>query len=306
MKFGLVELLVDVRGIAADRATTAVCQGIRRDPGRAAVVRNVLHHTRRLCCDFVVLPGWSLVADRPPAWLLELSTGRTIIVECLAPASDVTAATPAKGRKHKPLPPPAKGAPVVVEAEVPAWCFWSGYVVQDGRVVVGPAPQYVAEAAEPWDGDELSASGAALVRDLQVHGPAGRRWTVPRGGDAMLLICGEANIVAGGGPAKCRNYETVEDAGLTEANFASVRLVANPAHTRAGPQALRDKRAGLSRGGVLLHTANTHGAGWVRKDASRGKASHRAAMAWLDGEAVKLIEEHRDDKCVVKTLEWCP
>ena len=33
------------------------------------------------------MPGWTLVADAPPDWLLALSSGVTIVAECLLPAA---------------------------------------------------------------------------------------------------------------------------------------------------------------------------------------------------------------------------
>jgi hypothetical protein len=52
----------------------------------------------------------------------------------------------------------AEDAPAGVES---SWPFWDGYVLHDGKVVVGPAQQHVAGAAELWAGDALSEPGLA-------------------------------------------------------------------------------------------------------------------------------------------------
>lgn len=76
MKFGVVELSVDMRGIRASGATDAVWQGIRRDEQRAAVVRRALDHAVRHGCDLVVLPGWTLVEPAPPPCRIIHQRGR--------------------------------------------------------------------------------------------------------------------------------------------------------------------------------------------------------------------------------------
>ncbi len=83
-----------------------------------------------------------------------------------------------------------------------------------------------------------------------------------------------------------------------------VRVVANPAHTASQPQALRDKRAWLSRGGILPHTANTHGDGWeseVEGGVVAGAASH--STAWVEGEAVELDGHDGDGHAVMNLFE---
>src|SRR5205085_270378 len=110
----------------------------------------------------------------------------------------------------------------------------------------------------------------------------GRRWAVPAIGEAMLYVCGEVNIIKGGkdGPDDCRILEEAEEEGLREQDLLTP-LVINPAHTLSILPAMRGKRAWLSKGGLLIHTANTHTA-WV-KDGKRKNASHTAAMVWVRG-----------------------
>jgi hypothetical protein len=287
MRWGLVELHVDLSGLTALGPTDAVIAGIRRDAQRPDAVRAAVEHARRLGCGFVLLPGWTVVAGEPPAWLLGLSAGVTVVAECLLPEAPARrTAGRVKGERGQPT---GEGAPA--DDEDAPGLPWRGFVLRDGQVVVGPARQHVAGAAELWAGDALSEPGRALVRDLQARGPEGRRWSVPEIGEAMLLMCGEANLVAGGGLSACWHYEAVAEAGLTEEALKEIRVVANPAHTRSGPQALRDKRAWLSRGGVLIHTANTYSGGWSQggsEDVAARRSSHAAACAWVAGELADL------------------
>lgn len=307
MKFGLIELFVDLNGILAESASDAVCKGIRQDPQkREETVRGAVDAARRCGCDFVVLPGWTLEASKPPGWLVELSLGRTIVFECLHPL---------KPQKTQPVAKKGKITPTISTAEISPDASdypWRTFVAEDGKLVVGPARQRVVQAADLWSGEVLSENALALVSDLLAEGPIVRRWSVSGVGDAMLLICGEANFVGGGGRSKCWNHETVEKAGLTVQRLTSLKVIANPSHTRSGPQALRDKRAWLSRGGILLHTANIHSNGWKKVNgdgAVPGKASHQAAIAWVQGERepVKLvIEAEKEREFVLKSVEWSP
>jgi hypothetical protein len=307
MKFGLVELYVHLHGIREATQTNAVMQGIRRDPDRANAVRRALDEAKRADCSFVLFPGWTLVEDGPPAWLLALSAGRTVVFEYLAP--DRAQGKGGAAGKGQAAPAASKGRSSPDDTEVPSWCSWRSCVAVDGRLVVGPAPQYVAEAPELWGGEDLSPRGSTLVQSLQRPGPDGRRWTIPGVGAAMLVVCGEVNFVGGGGPADCYNWESVEAAGLTEEGLAGVRCVVNPAHTLSSLQALRDKRAWLSRGGLLLQTANIHSGGWEKTGESGsvpGRASHEAARAWVRREPYELREEGRGEGYVLKTCAWAP
>jgi len=294
MLFGLVELHVDLTGLTAPGQPEAVMAGVRRDTRRAETVRAAVGHALRLGCAFVVLPGWTLVADEPPAWLLSLSAGVIVVAECLRPDG---ASRRAVGRvKGQARQPRVKGGPTADDEAGPVW---HGYVLHDGRVVVGPARQCFAEA------DELSAAGAELIGQLLADAPAGRRWAAPGVGPALLLLCGEVGVV--GGRGGCWHRDAVTRAGLSEAALWSPRLVVNPAHTWTRLQPMRDKRSWLSLSGLLLHTANTHSAGWRKgpgEDAVAGQASH-TARAWADGELAEL-DAHAGDGYAILTLEWGP
>lgn len=276
MMWGLVELWVDVEGVRAEGAAGAVWHAITRAPDhRAAVVRAALERARDLGCGFVVFPGWTLVADAPPRWLLDLSADTTVVAEMLL--SDPTS---------------------TVE--------WAGFILRDGRVVVGPCVQQVIHAHDVRTGNELSHAGASLAQGLAATAPAGRRWDEPGVGEAMLVMCGEVNFVRGGGAAGCYHWSAVEAAGLTADGLGRVKCVANPAHTASPLQPLRDKRAWLSRSGLLLHTANTHGGGWKQERNGKigdGKASHEAARAWVRGRQQELAVEVGEEFAVM-TFDW--
>lgn len=307
MKWGLVELCVDVTGLRAASAAQAVRLGVAGDAdGRTAAVRAALERARELGCEFVLFPGWTLVGNTPPAWLLDLTGGVTVVVEMLLPDLETAGATPRKGARSAATPVAEKGTRSPTDSVRPAWATWEEFVVRDGQVVVGPCAQFIAEAPELWDGSELSPSGSALAQALAAHGPGGRRWEEPGVGEAMLVMCGEANVVGGGGPAECYHWDAVASAGLTAEGLRRVRLVANPAHTASRPQALRDKRARLSRGGVLVSAANTHGGGWKQErdgEVTNGKASYGAARAWVRGKQQEL-QEHVGDGYAVMTFDW--
>jgi predicted DNA-binding WGR domain protein len=230
MRWGLVELHVDLEGVVAPSQTDAVLAGIRRDTSRPAAVRAALERAKQLGCGFIELPGWTLVEKRSPSWLIDLSSGVTLVAECLhLGLGDQVAGGRAKGTSNVRWEQYATGAKTSANAAVPASPIWESYVLHDGQVLIGPARQHTAASGDPWDGDELSECGISLVRDLQVSGRRGRRWTIQGAGQAMLLLCGEANIIGGGGPVACRNHAAVAAAGLTEERLATVRVIANPA-----------------------------------------------------------------------------
>ena len=107
--------------------------------------------------------------------------------------------------------------------------------------------------------------------------------------------------------------EVVAEAGLTERNLRAT-LVVNPSHTASLLPALADKRAWLSRDGLLIHTANTYSSGWTKTKNGNipGKASDTAATAWVRGKKLTdfLKEEERqsalENGYALKTFVWSP
>jgi hypothetical protein len=307
MKCGLVELYVDIAGERASIAASAVENRILQDRnGRGHAVRGALNCAVRRNCDIVVFPGWTLVEKDLPEWLVQGSRGRILVFECLSP--DVPRG---RGKGEIACRPDGRADESVVVNP-----YLRAYVVRDGRTVVGPVQQHIIFATDLWNGRHLSQRGTALVRALQASGPSGRRWNIEGVGEAMLILCGEANFVGGGGPGgPCRNHQAVEASGLTTQNLRGVRVFVHLGHTRVSLPALTHKRVWLSQSGLMLHTANIHSDGWWKEgkgNATPGNASDTAARAWVNGKEQKLRPETCDTqqgghhRYVLKTLQWPP
>ena len=138
MKYGLVELHVDLAGIRANSQTNAVMEGIRRDSRRADTVQQALAAAVQYGCDFILFPGWTLVDTSPPSWLLRASADRTIVFECLSPRAAVRGGT--KGNRPPVIQKGAKLSASPEPFEVPPWCSWQGYVAANGEIAIGTAP----------------------------------------------------------------------------------------------------------------------------------------------------------------------
>lgn len=260
MRVALVELDVDLTGVRADGRPLSRCvrEGIGRAPQRGAQVRAALVAATASECDVIVFPGWTLVGRRPPAWLLAASKHLTISVEMFSAAS----ARGSSGRD------------------------WQTYVLDDGNVLIGPSPQVIATSGELND----AALHAALLHEI-VHARLG---SIRGRTDALLLVCGEANVVRGGGASRDLRPHGIATRTLQQP------LVLNPAHTPGGPQAMRDKRAWLSRRGCVVTTANTFS----------GLAGHNskrtAAIAWVRGERVPLREAESGAGWRLKVFDYEP
>ena len=102
-------------------------------------------------------------------------------------------------------------------------------------------------------------SHAAELADLLLDRDGGRQWALPDLGMGLLLACGENNVLRGGGPTPTIvPADQAVRRGLSLPFLKGFSVVANPTHTRQGPQASRDKKAKLSRGGVCVAVANAH------------------------------------------------
>ncbi|MBK6533728.1 MAG: hypothetical protein IPF99_30325 [Deltaproteobacteria bacterium] len=234
--------------------------------------------------EWIVFPGWTLVGTSPPAWLLEASKERTIVCECLHPdwTADKEVRVPREtvGKERRtPLGAADRVADDKLRApEPPVWPAWTTYVLKGGRAAI-EATQRFARA------DDRDAGSPALLGDLS----AGSR----SNGDSILWICGEVELLSGGGGHPDGGANRVRNTtGHPDSLLRGGGIVLNPSHTRAGPQASRDKRAWLSHKGWLLNTANTHAGGWTfwkfdNEDQPlrplTARASHRAAAAWRRG-----------------------
>ena len=129
---------------------------------------------------------------------------------------------------------------------------------QNERRVVGPAEQVF------WTGDDrlCECRHGAAIAAMTRRGPEGngRRWSHTCLGESLLVLCGENNVLVGGGSSGSRARASSEGrkAGL-EQQRKMHGLVANPTHTRQGPQASRDKKAAFAPNGLVVSVANCHG-----------------------------------------------
>jgi hypothetical protein len=246
MRVGLVELHVDLGG----RPTSEIRDAIAADHSREEKVRAAIQDARAKSCNMVLFPGWTLVTDRVPAWLRTASKGCTVVFECVPPGQS--------GSKTM-----GKGG------DDPAFDGLF-HVLHDGRPAVRPVQQVLAQAGQ------VAKHGVRLVE--QLADPKARRWR-ERTHEALLLACGEVNLVSGGGRSSAR----WERRDLVASSVRGGRLVLNPAHTPTTLPAMRHKRAWLSgAGGWLLMTANVYTA--------RPRSAHRGAVAWRNGKRVELEE----------------
>ena len=240
MRVGLVELHVDLCG----RQPACLRDAVMKDTERDAKVRAAVADACRQECEIVLFPGWTVVAEGVPAWLSALSKDCTLIFEC--------------------VPPDQRGSKTIMKQDDDATFDGRFHVLRDGRLLLKqPARQVLAGAGQ------IAARGDELARELGDSGK--RRWTAGSR-EALLIVCGEVNVVSGGGSSRAR----WDRKDLPESDMRGGRLILNPAHTRMAPQAVRDKQAWLSRrGGFLLTTANVY--------AGTSRSSHRAADAWTNG-----------------------
>lgn len=291
MKAGLIELFVDLAPVDCEEGlgrADAVCRAIRGlGAARDHEVKAAVEAAKDLNCRLIVLPGWTIVADEPPAWLLNLSKGCTLIFECLWPA----------GGTH------GKEAGRAM------------YVARNGEVVVGPIFQRIVEADDLWrNATCLSPEAISLAREIAA--PTPRRWNAGGTlGGSLLMVCGEVNIVGDkvSGPEGHRHHHgfhhvEVLAVGLTKDRLRANGLVVNPAHTATSVEAMRAKRRWLSQKGWVLLTANTHSA-WTKctdDDPTQGAASWNAASAWRLGKdrGGDLVSEHGQvGASMVKTID---
>ena len=265
MRVAVVELHVDLtRSRWRGTLSGTLREAIRHDAAREDLVRTALAATTD--CTLVVFPGWTFARARPPAWVVAASNDRSIVFECLRDGHS----SKCKGGHRKGLQPKGEEG-----TDYP----WYTYVAQKGKLALGPMRQVGAVANDLRTGEPRDRLLTALPR---------RRFDVA-GHDALLLVCGEANIVGGGGGG--RRCWLAED---VPADALQHRLVVNPAHTPGGPQAVRDKRAWLSTNGVLISTANTF-------SGMRGvDAAWTATRVWSRGKVVPLRWKDADDESRVR------
>lgn len=292
MKAALIELWIDPTQSpsAEPRKFSGVLQDtLRRTVGdRELAVKLALKQAVAGGADWIVFPGWTVVGTSPPAWLLKASEGRTIVCECLHPDGTADKEDPIArdaADKERRIPPSTDDRAANGERdapEPPVWPAWTTYALKDGSTAI-QATQRFARA------DDRDAGSPALLQDLT---------SLSRStGDAILWICGEVELLSGGGGHPDGGANQVRNAtGQADSLLRGGGVVLNPSHTRAGPQASRDKRAWLSEGGWLLNTANTHAGGWTfwefdeegrPSQRHTARISRRAAGAWHKGSRLR-------------------
>lgn len=185
-------------------------------------VRQVVEHTARLGSDVICLPGSSMPIEGEvlPPWLHEAAKGRVIALETFTTGGNVkqSAYDSDAGNSRR------------------------GWLLVNGAVALGPLSQLVVKGT-----DAKKAPGQRLQSEIL----EGRRSVELDCGSAVLLICGEINVVEGGGPSPRLRWGS-RDMRLWWESLPRPRIVLNPTHTRMGPQAPRDKRAWLSQDGAVL------------------------------------------------------
>lgn len=204
----------------------------------------------------MVLPGWTLVETCLPEWILDASKGCTIVIELLSP--EVTTGDD-------------------------EYADWRAYVLSDGKVLLGDVRQVMSESPKRGDTDYGNKLLAVLTN------PRARRWScnTDRRFDALLLMCGEANLVRSG---SCRGLRpNFEAAGVGWEVLSPTRLIVNAAHYRSQSSlvqtAMEDKRSWLSRGRVVVSTSN------LRVPRTTVEASHRAAAIWCNDARLTPVDQ---------------
>jgi hypothetical protein len=282
MNAALIELWIDPRAVERVDGLSysdSLTRALRLDPGRReAQARAACGQAIKAGAETIVFPGWAVVGTFPPSWILRASQGRTIVCECLHPGS--------QGGKRR-----------VPEEE---WPTWETFVVRDEEVRVR-GTQRLAQ------GHERTDYGEDLVRDIEAKKRSDR--------GATLWICGETELLAGGGGRKSGGSIPVRnESGKDDRVLRSGGIIFNPAHTPARPQASRDKRAWLSVGGWLLHTANIHPGDWKYFEYDRAskkvvpfkaRSAFRAAAAWRNGDQLKTSDGLRRERLFVGSDQSC-
>jgi hypothetical protein len=184
--------------------------------------------------DAVCLPGSAVPSEDglPPRWLIALSqtVSRVIVVETFDTWGNTK--TPSKPGTWKQTR--------------------KGWIIANGKVAKGPVHQRIVTGDDAADAEKLGTLAHELI--------GGERCAALRPScSGIVLLCGEINVVAGGGPVPPRDLRTQQLNDWWEAEDELVTF--NPTHTWMKPQASRDKRAWLSEKGALLAPMNAHDSG---------------------------------------------
>ena len=247
MKIALVELFVPSRRVA-DSASQLILRALRsapqaRNDAACAAIEAALH----LSPDIVVCPGWTFVADDARSVGITPPTTATLVFETVR-LSDVEAALQ-KSTKAEPA-----AAPLYP---------WTSWVWRPGQEPVELPRQVVSTGSEMDDDENAAALCAALVRRSVGDG-------------ALLLVCGEVNVVRlekHGGSRRCLLTEGFQP--LFEG-----QLVLNPVHTPNSSYMSKKRADGSGQWWrSLVTTGNTFDPALVR---ARGGTPAQTAWAYID------------------------
>lgn len=231
---------------------------------RLADVLAAIKAAKQAGAKLVVFPGWTLFGRDLPKNVLAASKDMTVVLETFVRVDG-----------------PKKGA--------------MARVVHDGAEVL-TARQRISQGGHVLNDNALAHGASMLVSEIV----GGKRDVTVGSKDALLLLCGEINLVGGGstgpGSAYHRDEVAAHQPPLTEAALSTRPLVLNPSHTWMGPNASREKRKWLASKGTLLTTANKRTGYWGwrwDKEADewvvdQKRAGKAAARAYCNGKLVPL------------------
>jgi hypothetical protein len=271
MRIAACELWVDVPDVVQPLGFSLAHQIAAGPDRRRRIVKSAIETARLERVDVLILPLWTWPGTPAliPGSLLDLTRRLTVVLGLFGMRRTNSARTAIKGQQS------------VVEERL--------YVISDRRVLAGGTCQLMLNSSS----QELSH--AAELADVLTDRNGGRRWRLPGVGEGLLVACGENNVLRGGGPSPTITVEKQAVArGLTVEFLRRFRIVANPTHTRQGPQASRDKKTELSRGGVCVAVGNAHPSYRYRWREGRTttvekmRASRRTAEFYRRGDPVPL------------------
>lgn len=265
MLVGLVELNVDLSGlrpVVGYRSFNYVRAGIERAvKDRTELVVAALKAAGDGGCELIVFPGWTIVAHDIPKSIRALSKGRTVVIERLEPG--------ASSREGS-----------------GGYCWWT-YALHNGQEVAS-AQQVLSHSTELFNAGHLK-----LLADQLAPGTSRRFHLASK--SALLMVCGEVNLIKGGGPAKYATH--VFSNSVPNAALQGKQVILNPSHTPARLPAMNDKRCWLSQGGGwVLTTANIFSA------TPAGQVALKAAQAWYNGVVKPIAAGPVGSGYAVKTL----
>lgn len=269
MKVALVELFVDLTGATSKAKPLGEGDAMRttikaQRKERLADVLAAIKAAKQAGAELIVFPGWTLYGNDLPQRVLTASHGVTLVLETFVR-----------------LDGPNKGA--------------RAHVVRDGAEVL-TARQCFSQGGHVVEDNALSRRASRLVSEIV----GGARDFTVGGKDALLLLCGEINLVGGGstgpGSAYHRKEVVAHKPPLTSTMLSTRPLVLNPSHTWMGPNASREKRKWLASKGTLLTTANKRTAYWgwcwdKKADdwvVDQKRASDAAARAYRNGKPLPI------------------